>query len=484
MSFLSFNFAIFLAFALLVFHLGPARWRPHLLLALSYSFYLWSGLIYTLLLAAVTAGVYATALWIEGRRRTEQGKRAVMAFGVMTLLILLFAFKSAKWLFAEVGPGASHGALDTTFLLVAPLGLSYYVFKMLGYLLDVYWDQLPAQRNFVSLALYGSFFPQIVSGPIQRATDFFGQLDKLKNPDPREFVVGLRRILFGLIKKVIIADHLALVVDLVHDHPSGFSSLELLFGAYCYAFQLYADFSGITDIAIGIGQLFGVKGPENFDLPYFSPNIQIFWRRWHMSLTSWLTDYLFMPLRMSLRGLGTTGLCLAIFINMVAVGLWHGLTWTFLVFGIINGVFMAASVLTLKGRNKFFQSRPNLARIRVLTAPLLTFHLIVFSQIFFRAQSLHSAFQYLEGLVPGFRPGNIPAWRLDLSMLDFKPRSLAVCAIGLLMMEAVHWAMRRRLWIDRFTATPRFIRWGVYYAAIVVLLFYFGDTVNFIYAQF
>ncbi|MGZ5781273.1 MAG: MBOAT family O-acyltransferase, partial [Burkholderiaceae bacterium] len=359
MSFLSVNFAIFLAFGLLVFHLTGARWRPHVLLALSYAFYFSWGLVHTLLLAVVTTGVYATAMWIEGCR-SERRKRALVAVAAMSLVVLLFAFKAGQLLSAKFTNGASLEGLGATMLLVMPLGLSYYVFRMIGYLLDVYWEQLPAQHNFVSFALYGSFFPQIVSGPIQRAEDFFDQLPKLNKPTTSDFVVGLRRILLGLVKKVIIADQLAVVAAAAHANPSGFSSLELLFAAYCFAFQLYADFSGITDIAIGIGLLFGVKGPENFNLPFFSENIQIFWRRWHMSLTSWLTDYLFMPLRMSLRQLGTAGLCLAIFFNMVAVGLWHGLGLNTLAFGIINGLYMIVSVLTLKHRNEFFQTRPNL----------------------------------------------------------------------------------------------------------------------------
>jgi hypothetical protein len=483
MSFLSFNFAIFLAVGLLVFHLSRAQWRPLVLLVLSYAFYLSWGPVHTLLLAAVTVGVYATALWIEGRR-TEQGKRAFMALGVMTLLILLFTFKSARWLENEFGPGTGHGGLDAAMLLVAPLGLSYFVFKMVGYLLSVYWGELPAQRNFVSLALFGSFFPQIVSGPIQRAGDFFSQLDKVRNPDPGEFAAGLRRILFGLLKKVLIVERLSKLVATVHANPSGFSHLELLFGAYCYSFELYTDFSAITDIAIGMGQLFGVRGPENFDLPYFSPNIQVFWRRFHMSLTSWLRDYLFMPLRMSMRRLGTAGLCLAIFINMVAVGIWHGLAWTYLVFGLIHGLYVSVSALTLKGRNTFFQSRPNLARIRVVAGPLLTFHMVVFAQIVFRAQSIPSAFNYIKGLVPGFRPENIPAWRLDLSLLNFTRGNLAICACGLVVAEAINFAMWQPYWIDRFTSVPRIIRWGLYYAAIVILLCSFRESINFIYAQF
>jgi alginate O-acetyltransferase complex protein AlgI len=483
MSFLSFNFAIFVGLALLIFYVVPTRWRPALLLGLSYAFYLSWSPIHTLLLVAVTVGVYATALWIESRR-TEQGKRALMAFGVMTLLVLLFAFKAANWFLREFFSHANGSGSNYAALVVVPLGLSYYVFKMLGYLLDVYWEVLPAQHNFVSLALYGAFFPQIVSGPIQRAQSFFDQLDKIKSPDAGEFVVGLRRILFGLFKKVVIADRLSVLVGNVHANPSGFSPLELLVGAYCFSIQLYADFSGITDIAIGIGQLFGVKGPENFDLPYFSPNIQAFWRRMHMSLTTWLTDYLFTPLRMSLRALGTAGLCLAIFINTIAIGLWHGLTWTFLAFGILHGIFVTVSVLTLKQRNLFFRNRLALARVREFAAPLLTFHLVVFSHIFFRAETFSSALKYIAGLVPGLQRSGISVTRFDLSLLGMSASALMLCAIAFLATEAVTWAARRQFWIDWFLARPVFFRRAMYYALIAAVLFLFKGTLTFIYAQF
>ena len=483
MTFLSFNFIIFLALGLLIFYLSKPKWRPGVLLGLSYVFYLSWSLTYALLLAAVSAGVYFAALWI-GKQRTRQGGGVIMVLGVMMLLVLLFAFKSATWFLDEFGSHPKRLGLDDAMLIIVPLGLSYYVFKMLGYLLDVYWEKMPAQRSFVSFALFTSFFPQIFSGPIQRAQDFFDQVDHIKNPDPDQFVVGLRRILFGLFKKVVIADRLAVLVADVHANPSGYSSLELLVGAYAYSIQLYADFSGITDIAIGVGLLFGVKGPENFDLPYFSPNIQAFWRRWHMSLTSWLRDYLFMPLATSLRNLGAMGLCLAIFINMIAIGLWHGLAWTYLAFGIINGVFLVVSALTLKERNTFFQSRPNLARMRVFVAPLLTFHLVVFAQIFFRADSFPSALKYVTGLIPKSHAAGISPARFDLSALEISKHNLMLCVIGFIVMEAINWAMRRRFWIDWFFSWPKFARWGLYYAAITLLLFLFKGDMTFIYAQF
>jgi D-alanyl-lipoteichoic acid acyltransferase DltB (MBOAT superfamily) len=483
MSFLSFEFALFLGSALLSFHVVKARWKAGVLLAFSIAFYLSWSVWHTVLLALVTTGVYATALRIEGWR-SEGGKRALAALGVMSLLVLMFGFKSAWWFVKEVSDADGAAAVNAVLFVAVPLGLSYYTFKMIGYLLDVYWETLPAHRNLIAVALYGVFFPQIVSGPIQRADSFFQQFDKMQFPDPDSFAVGLKRILLGLGKKIIIADNIGILVGNVHASPAEFSALELLLGAYCYAIQLYTDFSGLTDIAIGIGLLFGFKGPENFDLPYLSANIQQFWRRWHMSLTSWLTDYLFTPLRLAVRKWGTTGLYLAVFINTTAIGLWHGVTWTFFTFGVLHGILVIVSVQTIKRRNLFFQDRPILSRLRIVTAPLMTFHLVVFSMIFFRAQTFQSALEYFAGLA-GARGNAISFWRFDSDRVGLSAVEIALYAAALIVIEIVAWGVRRRSWGNAFQGKIHpYFRRIAYAAVIVAVLLMFRGKATFIYAGF
>jgi D-alanyl-lipoteichoic acid acyltransferase DltB (MBOAT superfamily) len=476
MPFLSFPFALFLGLGLLAFYLSRPANRPVVLLVLCFAFYLTWSFVHAALLGAVTATVYATGLWIE-RQKTERRKQALCAAGVASLVVLLFAFKSANWLLNRFG-SASVAAV------AIPLGLSYYVFKMVGYLLDVYWEALPAQRNFTTFALYGAFFPQIVSGPIQRAESFFDQMERLKEPDPDQFIIGLRRILFGLFKKVVIADNLGALVATVFANPAEFSRLELLLGAYCFAIQLYADLSGLTDIAIGVGLLFGMRGPENFDMPFLAPNIQVFWRRWHMSLTTWLVDYLFTPLRMSLRNLGTAGLCLAIFINMAAIGLWHGLGPKFLVFGLVHGMFVTLSVLTLKRRNLVLQKWPMVIPVRAVAAPLLTFHMVVLSLVIFRAETLKAAEQYLELLLPGQHFTGIPAMRLDLGLLGTSPTALILCFLAFFTSEAVIWAAKHPFSGKLLQGVPAFWQTALYCAVAAVVLFLFKGNVEFIYARF
>jgi alginate O-acetyltransferase complex protein AlgI len=422
-------------------------------------------------------GFFAAGIAID-RGRTEDRKRSWLLVAITSLLLLLFAFKASAWFLKE------FFSVSRPASIMVPLGLSYYAFKMIGYLLDVYWEVLPAQRNFVALALYGAFFPQIVSGPIQRAGSFFDQIEIVKNPDPAQFVVGARRILFGLWKKIVIADPLTSLVVSLHADPAAHSSLELFVGAYCFAIQLYADFSGITDIAIGLGQLFGMKGPENFDLPFFSPNIQTFWRRWHISLTSWLADYLFTPLRMALRRLGTAGLCLAIIINTTAIGLWHGLTSTFLAFGLLHGIFMVISVLTLKSRNLYFQSHPALAAARKFFGPFFTFNMVAFSLIFFRAESFRSSIQYIVGLISGLRqPPNL-SLRFDFASLGISGLALAFCALAFVASETATWAMRKEAFANFFFASPLLVRRVVYCTVAGAVLYLYRGSLTFIYAGF
>ena len=481
MSFLSLSFVLFALVALAVFQLAPPRFRPLVLLFASLAFYATHGLGNALLLLCVTFAVHRAALGLE-RRETESGKLRLVGVVVASLVVALAGFKLASALTASPGAGAEGEGMALRVLV--PLGLSYYLFKLIGYLLDVYWEKVPAQRSIVSVALYASFFPQIVSGPIERAGAFFEQLGRLDELDPASVAAGLRRILFGLFKKIAIADRLAVLVDAVHSHPSAYSSLELLLGAYLFALQLYADFSGVTDIAIGLGQLFGVKGPENFDLPFFARNLPEYWRRWHMSLTSWLADYLFTPLRMALRDLGQLGLALAILVNMVAIGVWHGAAWTYAAFGLLHGIFMVASALTLKRRDAFFRERPALSRLRGFTAPLVTFHLVVLGLVVFRASSLTLAVEYLARFAEGARGGIAPT-RLSFPLLHITPGALLGILVLAALMEFGNWAMRRPAWSQGFLAAPRVYRWALYYGIILVTLAvgHLGEQ-TFIYAQF
>ena len=479
MTFQSLSFAAFVAAAAGLFWLAPPRFKRQVLLAASYVFYASWSVPYTGLLLAVTALVYTAALRIEASQE-ESAKRRIMAATVVMLLGVLASFKyfgDVRPFFAQTGWGGGRLA---ALQLAAPLGISYYVFKLTGYVVDVYWETMPAERSLVAVASYAAFFPQMVCGPIQRAGDFLTQTRTIVNPSADMVTSGLRLVLFGFFKKLVVADQIGTVIDPFFDQPGHQVPAELLVALYLFPIQLYADFSGITDIAIGVGRLFGVESPPNFDSPLYAPNITDFWRRWHMSLTSWLRDYVFMPLRHATRALGDAGLVVSIMANMVAIGLWHGARSSYLAFGIINGVYMSVSALTLKARNRWFGAHPAWARLRRFGAPVVLFHLVVIAFAFFRLPTASkAAFALIAALPALLQPAAVG------HAVGAKTARLAVAMLGVVAMEVVHYARRAHLMDRWFYRRPIWVRWGVYYAAgLAIALLGVYTTTTFIYAQF
>jgi D-alanyl-lipoteichoic acid acyltransferase DltB (MBOAT superfamily) len=416
-SFTSPLFYVALVPAVAAFYLLPGRWRAIYLLALSYVFYALSSRIYLVLLIIASAAVYGLGLAIA-RSASERAKQAYMGVGVAAVVAVIVAFKAA---------GAWRG-------LLLPLGVSYYSFKLISYLIEVYWDDEAVERDPVVFFLFPAFFPQIVSGPIQRPEPFFAQMREIMarpiNADQVE--AGFRLILGGLMMKTLIGDRLAAFIDIVDKSHADFSYWVMLTTVACYTLQLYADFAGYTNIALGVGKLFGVEGPPNFNAPFAAVNIQEMWRRWHMSLTLWLTDYLFTPLSMSLRDYGQAGLVGAICLNMIIIGLWHGFTLNYLVFGILHAIFLSVTVLILGERVRRKRAagkspakqNPNWVVPTALLSFLgaaLTFALMSFSQIFFHSSTFDEAASILAQVVGVDRSGpigwfdmpaylSVPAW--------------------------------------------------------------------------
>ncbi len=391
--------------AVTAFYLLSGRWRAIYLLVLSYAFYALSSRIYLVLLIVASAAIYALGLAIA-KSGSERAKQAYMAAGVAAVVAVIVAFKAA---------GAWRG-------LLLPLGVSYYSFKLISYLIEVYWDDEAVERDPIVFFLFPAFFPQIISGPIQRPEPFFAQTRDImtRSIDDKQIEMGFRFILGGLMMKTLVGDRLGAFIELIDQSHSDYSYGVMLTTVACYTLQLYADFSGYTNIALGIGKLFGIEGPPNFNAPFLATNIQDMWRRWHMSLTFWLTDYLFTPLSMSLRDYGQAGLIGAICLNMIIIGVWHGFTLNYLVFGMLHAVFLSATVLILgelarrkraAGKVKAPQSsgwRPPGAILGVLGAAL-TFALMSFSQIFFHSETFAQATSILAQ-VAGVGPSGPTGW--------------------------------------------------------------------------
>jgi alginate O-acetyltransferase complex protein AlgI len=390
--------------AVAVFYWFPGRWRAICLLALSYAFYALSSQLYLVLLIVASAAVYALGLAIA-KSRSERAKQTCMAVGVAAMIAVIVVFKAA---------GAWRGVL-------LPLGVSFYSFKLISYLIEVYWDDEAVERDPVVFFLLPAFFPQIVSGPIQRPEPFFAQMRDVmaRTIDVEQVETGLRFILGGLMMKLLVGDRLADLIGLIDQSHSNYSYSVMLTTVACYLLQLFADFSGYTNIALGIGKLFGVEGPPNFNAPFSATNIQEFWRRWHMSLTLWLTDYLFTPLSMSLRDYGQAGLIGAIFLNMIIIGIWHAFTLNYLVFGILQAVFLSVTVLILgaRTRRKRVAGKTNPVqretwvwrRLVPFLGAVLTFALMSFSMIFFHSPTWEQAMSVLAQ-VSGLAPSGSISW--------------------------------------------------------------------------
>jgi alginate O-acetyltransferase complex protein AlgI len=446
LSYTSFLFLAFLGATACLHCLCPSRWRPLFLLAISYLFYLTWEPMAALLLAGLSMLTFFAA-----RASGPSGRLApVMA---LALAACLAAFKIAL-----LTPARGLGGL------VMPLGISYYTFKLISYVLDVHWGKIAPEKSLIRFAAYVSFFPQIVAGPIQRPGDFLAQLP----PNRISIAAAAPRLAWGLTQKLLIADNLAPAVNYVYAHVAGLQGAPLWIGFYLFPLQLYADFSGLTDIAIGAGRLFGINGPENFNRPFAASSISEFWRRWHMSLTNWLADYVFLPLRMATRAAGNAGLAFSITVNMVAIGLWHGLTGGFLLFGLFHSAFLIADVFTSRQRSRFFKHRPGWNAPGAFLGWLLTFHLVAVTLVFFRASRVSDALWLLEHLWMG-QAGSGP---LPGSFLTpGQTRNLAIGFAGYAVLELGK-RYRPDLWVKGMRdVAPRWVRWSLYSASAVVLAF-------------
>ena len=486
MLFTSLEFFAFLPLALLLFSVVPVPQRWAVLLLTSYLFYgIWQpfNLVY---LGGVTVLVYACG-WALNRAKRPAVRRALLAAGLVALLGSLAAFK-----FYDFIAGELERSLAPAFALflpklgvTTPVGYSFYAFSAASYLIDIYARRLDGAGHPGHVGLYVAHFPKIFAGPIERATAFLPQIAKGLRADPVCVILGLQLIGWGLFKKVVIADNLAPLVDRNFAIVAFASPVELLISIYFFAFQIYCDFSGYTDIAIGVSLLFGVQLMENFRRPYLSRSTAEFWsRRWHISLGGWFRDYLYIPLGGSRSG--SPRRYANIMVVFVVSGLWHaelgfGVGWTFLIWGALNGAYQWAGLATrglwqrLGGLLPALRQSAMLSLLRIL----LTFHLIAISWVFFRAKSVGDALTVVR--------------KIGTNLLEIPPLVLqypftAEHIIGfslIALLVAVEIADERRPLAQRLAAAPAALRWGSYYLVIFGLLILGRwQAKEFIYMQF
>jgi D-alanyl-lipoteichoic acid acyltransferase DltB (MBOAT superfamily) len=444
-----------------VYYAAPPRAQRMLLLAASLAFYATFNPWNLAPLTGVAALAYVGGLAI-GRARSTRARALITAAVVASVLGVLTAGK-----FGGAG-------------LLAAAGVSFYTFSAISYVVDVYRGQLEANRRFVDVALYLAYFPKLLAGPIERATTLLPRLATPVRFDDAQVVSGLQQMLWGLFKKVVIADRLAVLVDRAYAQPQFGSPADLMLATYAFAFQLYCDFSGYSDIAIGASRVLGLELAENFRRPYMATSVSEFWaRRWHLSLSAWFRDYVYVPI-----GGGRVALPRRV-VNLLTVfvlsGAWHGASWTYVVWGGLNGVYVAAGVIwrRVAGRGSADRAPESHPAVVTLGRRVATFHLVLVSWVFFRAASVEDALTVLTRIAASV--ATLPS--LVVARLQVGDWWLPIGLVVLLL--AAEWVDERQPVWDRLRARPTPLRWTAYYAiGLALLVLGVWSRQQFVYMQF
>ena len=484
MLFNSINFAIFLpiVFILYWFFAGKnLKLQNALLLVSSYFFYACWDWRFMFLLLFSTLLDYFTGLKMQNSNR-QKWKKFWFWLSIVINLGFLGVFKYYNFFAESFAESVSNFGWKVSPLLlnvILPVGISFYTFHGLSYIIDIYKNKIKAERNFIDYAVFVSFFPLLVAGPIERATHLLPQIKKERNFDYATAVDGLRQILWGLFKKIVIADNCAEYANQIFNNSADLNGSTLLLGALFFTFQIYGDFSGYSDIALGTARLFGINLLRNFAFPYFSRDIAEFWRRWHISLSSWFKDYLYIPLGGS-KG-GNWMRIRNTFIIFAVSGFWHGANWTFIVWGLLNALFIMPSIILKTNRNnlEIVAQGKFLPSLKEAVQMVTTFALTVFAWIFFRAENMGHAVSYVSKI---FSPSLISLPKF-VGMDDLLTTTVLISVFLL-----VEWQGRENEYalenIKKVNLKP--IRWFCYIIILLTIYFYgnFGKTVEFIYFQF
>ncbi|MBN2414016.1 MBOAT family protein [candidate division KSB1 bacterium] len=479
MLFNSLHFLYFFPIIVFIFYSIPNKYRWAVLLLASYYFYMCWRVEYILLIIASTLIDYFTGLKLGAEKRPFK-RKLFLSLSLFTNLGLLFTFKYFNFFSESVTIIFNHFNIfhnSITLHVLLPVGISFYTFQTLSYTIDVYRGKKEPERHIGYFALYVSFFPQLVAGPIERSTRLLPQFYKPVTFDYDRVKRGLQLMAWGFFKKVVIADRINPFVEQVYGAPELYSGIVMLFATYMFAFQIYCDFSGYSDIAIGSAGVLGYNLMQNFNRPYYSKSISEFWKRWHISLSTWFKDYLYI----SIGGnrVSRWRWYFNLFVVFIISGLWHGANWTFIVWGALHGFYLIFSIITQNIRLKIKQllrlnSMPFLDK---LIKVFITFHLVTFSWIFFRARSVSEAIYIISHIFSDLPHMNLS----DLYNTFFSKIAL----LAIVCMETINFIQRKTSIRDWINGQPIIIRWSLYYS-ILIVIYLFGQfkEQKFIYFQF
>jgi len=489
MLFNSLQFLIFFPVVTTLYFGLPHRYRWALLLMASCVFYMAFIPVYILVLFVLIIIDYFMAIWIE--EAPQDKKKRYLTISILATCTALFIFKYINFFNVNcqaiahlIGWNYSLGALR----IILPIGLSFHTFQSLAYIIEVYKGEQKAERNLGVYALYVMFYPQLVAGPIERPGNLLHQFYEIHHFDYRRVTDGIKLMAWGLFKKIVIADQLAVMVNRVYGHPTDYYGPALALATFFFAFQIYCDFSGYSDIAIGSAQVMGFKLMDNFNRPYSSRSISEFWKRWHISLSTWFRDYLFMPLSGS-RTLKKHWY-LTLFLTFVISGLWHGANWTYVIWGALNGFYLVFGIWTSNFRSNIREKLKIAIHQEMIGVwqVLATFSLICFSFIFFRAKNLQDAIYIITQLPHGWQKA-ASGHQIFYDSFGLGSNEFLFFAIMIGILTIVHMAQEHGSIRHMLSNKPLWIRWSVY-CSLLFGMFLWGvesevhTTQAFIYFQF
>lgn len=477
MLFNTIPYLLFLPIVVVLYYLLPHRFRWMLLLAASYFFYASWRLEYLGLLVFTTLFSYFGALLIE--KSTDKLKRKWLLIAILTVnLGVLFLFKIVHYLGEDIAlflERFSYQNASTGFSILLPIGISFYTLQTVGYLIDIYTGVAKAERHLGFFALFVSFFPQLVIGPIERSTFLMPQLRARRTFQYQNITTGLKWLALGMFKKMVIADRLLLYVREIYGHPDAHSGWPVIMATYFGAFLIYCDFSGYADMAVGSARLLGINIHQNFNQPFLSKNVTDIFRRWHITLMTWLKDYVFTPIAFSLRSKGKTGILIALFITLTLCGLWHETNLKFLVWGNVFGLALVIERSTENWRSRAFAWMP--VKLQNALGILITFHFAIFLIMLFMVEDLTAWPNMVASLFPF---GNFSA----AAAINFNPENFFLCLGLIVLLEIIHYIQRNKNAKQFIFGFPA-LRWSGY-LGISLCLLWFGifDGNEFIYFQF
>jgi alginate O-acetyltransferase complex protein AlgI len=477
MVFTSLNFLLFFPCVVVAFYLTPFKWRWVTLLAASFFFYINIKPVYVLLLAGVIGSTYLFTRLI-GNTTNESRKTLYLVTNIILVLLPLFFFK-----YFTITNNAMIQLMESWNLrwplpeikYMLPIGISFYTFMAIGYSIDVYNEELDAEPNLGLVALFISFFPLILSGPIERARNMLPQFRDFHPIDYENVTSGLKMMLWGYFMKLVVADRIGIYVDVVYSNIAGNNGSSLLIASVLYPFQVYADLGGYSLIAIGTARVMGLKVMQNFNRPFFATSMAEFWRRWHISLISWLTDYVYTPLSFRFRKYKIWGTVIALMLTFLISGIWHGAALTFIIWGLLQGTFLSFEAITNKNRTAFernFNLHNN--AIYIFACMVTTFVLFACSQVFGRVSSIDEAFVVYRKIFT----------ELGSPYLDMTTLTYSLSGLLLIMLKD----FKDEFYPGRFSIFSNqkaWIRYSAYLAIIfIIILFGVFEGNRFIYFQF